>query len=140
MASELIVTNQIEIDASRDKVWEVLTHPDFIRLWDDVPESYSEGPLRLTSVMEWEGFSTMTVTEFDKPTKLTLNLYPANAELPPSDYDTAYSYFLKDKGGKTILSFVIGDFSSLPKGEDYYHATLEWIQTARLKIKELSEE
>jgi uncharacterized protein YndB with AHSA1/START domain len=140
MASKRIVKDQIEINASRDKVWEVLTRPDYIQVWDDLPENYSGGPLQLDSVVDWEGYSTMTVTEFDRPTYLKLNWLPVNVEGTPADFDTAYRYTLSEKSGKTILRFEVGDFSSLPKGEDYYRATLEWLQTAKVKIKELSEE
>jgi uncharacterized protein YndB with AHSA1/START domain len=140
MAKEtLIVKDKIEINASKEKVWDVLTNPDFIKLWDDIPENYSGGHLELNSVIEWEGYSKMTVTEFDKPNKLKMNLYLPKVELEPSQYDTNYIYFLTEINGKTILSFEIGDYSQLPKAKDYYDASLEWIQTAKQKIKELSE-
>ena len=82
MATEkLIVKDQIEINASKEKVWEVLTNPDFIRQWDDIPENYSGGHLQLNSVIEWEGYSKITVIEFDKPNKLKMNLYLPKVEL-----------------------------------------------------------
>lgn len=140
MPQKLTVKDHIEINASKDKVWDVLTNPDFIKQWDDIPENYSGGHLQLNSVIEWEGYSKMMVTEFDKPNKLKLNLYPFKVELAPSQYDASYIYFLTKKGGKTILSFEIGDFSTLPKGKDYYDASLEWVQTAKQKIKELAED
>ncbi len=47
---------------------------------------------------------------------------------------------MNEKDGKTILTFEIGDYSKLPKAKDYYDASLEWVQTAKQKIKELSEQ
>ncbi|MDL5511131.1 SRPBCC domain-containing protein [Arenibacter sp. M-2] len=136
---KLIVKDQTEINASKEKVWEVLTNPDFIRKWDDIPENYPGGYLKLGSIIEWEGYSKMTVTEFNKPSKLKMNLYLPKVELAPSAYDVNYTYFLNEENGKTTLRFEIGDFSPLPKAKDYYDASLEWVETAKKKIKELAE-
>jgi len=136
---KLIVKDQIEINASKEKVWEVLTNPDFIKQWDDIPENYPGGHLKLGSVIEWEGYSKMTVTEFDKPNKLKMNLHLPKVELEPAEYDVNYIYILTEKSENTTLSFEIGDYSKLPKAKDYYEASLEWVQTVKLKIKELSE-
>ena len=141
MATEkLIVKDQIEVNASKEKVWEVLTNPDFIKQWDDIPENYPGEHLELGSAIEWEGYSKMTVTEFDKPNKLKMNLYLPKVELEPTQYDANYIYLLNEKDGKTILTFEIGDYSKLPKAKDYYDASLEWVQTAKQKTKELSEQ
>jgi uncharacterized protein YndB with AHSA1/START domain len=139
MTKKAIVKDQIEINASKEKIWEVLTNPDFIRLWDDMPENYSSGHLRIGSIIEWKGYSKMTVTEFNRPSKLKMNLYLPKVELAPSAYDVNYTYYLNEENGKTILRFEIGDYSSLPKSKDYYEASLEWVETAKQKIKELAE-
>lgn len=136
---KFIIKDKIEINTTKDKVWDILTNPDFIKQWDDIPENYTGGHLQLYSVIEWEGYSKMTVTEIDKPNKLKMNLFLPNVELNPSQYDTNYIYFLSESNGKTVLSFEIGDFSQLPKAKEYYDATLEWVQTAKEKIKQLSE-
>lgn len=141
MATEkLIIKDQIEVNASKEKVWDVLTNPDFIKQWDDIPDNYPGGHLKLGSVIEWEGYAKLTVTEFDKPNKLKMNLYLPKVELEPTQYDVNYIYLLTEKDGKTIITFEIGDFSKLPKAKDYYDASLEWVQTAKQKIKELSEQ
>jgi uncharacterized protein YndB with AHSA1/START domain len=140
MATEkLIVKDQIEINASKEEVWEVLTNPEFIKQWDDIPESYSGGHLNLGSVIEWEGYSKLTVTQFDKGNNLSLKMYLPKVNLAPTEYDVKYKYTLTAANGGTILHLEIGDFSQLPKAKDYYDATLEWVQTAKLKIKELTE-
>jgi uncharacterized protein YndB with AHSA1/START domain len=137
---KLVVKDQIEINASKEKVWQVLTNPDFIKQWDDIPENYPGGHLKLESTIEWEGYSKMTVTEFNEPNRLKMNLYLPKVELEPSQYDTNYIYSLTEINGKVILSFEIGDYAKLPKAKDYYDASLEWVQTAKQKIKELSEQ
>ncbi|MBX2916896.1 MAG: SRPBCC domain-containing protein [Cyclobacteriaceae bacterium] len=136
---KLIVRDQIEINASKEKVWEVLTNPVFIKQWDDIPESYAGGNLKIGSVIEWEGHSKLTVTQFDKSNSLTLKMYLPKVNLAPTEYDVKYHYTLTAVNGLTILNFEIGDFSQLPKAKDYYDATLEWVQTAKLKIRELAE-
>jgi uncharacterized protein YndB with AHSA1/START domain len=114
MTEKLIVKDKIEINATKHDVWEVLTNPDYIKQWDDIPENYSGGHLQTNSVIEWEGYSRMTVTEFDKPNMLKLNLYPSKVDLAPSLYDASHTYSLVEKNGTTTLNFLIGDFSSLP--------------------------
>lgn len=139
MATTLLVRNQIEITASAERVWEVLTDPHFIKQWDDIPESYSGGHLKLESVLDWEGYSRLTVTAFEKPTLLSLKMYLPKVNLEPTSYNVAYSYQLNGDSEKTTLLFVIGDFATLPNAQDYFDSTLEWVETARLKIKELAE-
>lgn len=136
---KLIVRDQIEINASKERVWEVLTNPDFIKQWDDIPESYSGGYLKSGSSIEWEGYSKLTVTELDTSNKLRLKMYLPKVELDASAYDVSYLYTLTEDNNKTVLNFEIGDFSQLPKAKDYYDATIEWVQKAKQKIKELAE-
>jgi hypothetical protein len=136
---KLIVKDQIEINTSKEKVWEVLTNPEFIKQWDDIPENYAGGHLTIGSVIEWEGHSKLTVTQLDKSNSLTLKMYLPKVNLAPTAYDVKYRYALAEVNRGIILSFEIGDFSQLPKSKDYYDATLEWVQTAKLKIKELAE-
>ncbi|TGL22766.1 hypothetical protein EHQ47_08395 [Leptospira bourretii] len=134
----LKVVDQIFVNASKDKVWEILTNPKFIKEWDNIPENYSGGSLTLNTVIEWEGYAKMVVTEFDELKTLKLNLYLPKANLDPSEYDVSYKYFLSTNED-TVLKFEIGDFSPLPNSQDYYDSTVEWLNTAKVKIKELAE-
>jgi uncharacterized protein YndB with AHSA1/START domain len=135
----LIVKDQVEINASMEKVWEVLTHPDFIKQWDELPENYSGGSLKLNSVIEWEGYSRLTVTEFVKATRLKLSMFLPKVNLDPSTYDVSYRYLLTGEGSKTLLTFEIGDFSTLPNAQNYYDASLTFVEGAKKKIRELAE-
>ncbi|MCW7469127.1 SRPBCC family protein [Leptospira kanakyensis] len=134
----LKVIDQISINASIHKVWDILTNPQFIKEWDDIPENYSGGSLTLNTVVEWEGHARMVVTGFDELKTLKLNLYLPKVKLDPSDYDVCYQYTLT-KEEETVLKFEIGDFSPLPDAQDYYESTIEWLNTAKAKIKELAE-
>ncbi len=139
MAPQLIVKDQMEINASKASVWEVLIDPEFIRQWDDIPENYTGGHLQAGSTINWEGYSKMTVVHFSPEEQLSLKLFLPQVKLDPEDYNVRYSYTLSEKNGQTLLRFEIGDFSSLPNGKDYYDASLEWVETAKSKIKSLAE-
>ena len=136
----MIVKDQIEINASKEKAWEILINPEFIRQWDELPENYSGGQLKLSSVIEWEGYSRLVVTEFVKANKLKLSMFLPRVTLDASRYDVSYQYSLSGEGDSTILSFEIGDFSTLPNAQDYYDASLTFVQTAKGKIKSLAEQ
>ncbi len=137
---ELVVKEQIEITASKGKVWEVLTNPVYIKQWDDIPENYSGERLQLNSVLEWEGYSKLTVTALVNCQFLKLSMYLPKAGVDPTQYDVSYQYTLTENNGKTKLTIEIGDFSPLPTAIGYYEASLEWAETAKQKIKALSEQ
>ncbi|EKJ87614.1 hypothetical protein CLV96_2262 [Leptospira meyeri] len=134
----LKVADQISINAPIHKIWDILTNPKFIKEWDDIPENNSGEFLRLNSVIEWEGHAKMVVTEFDELKTLKLNLFLPKAKLDPSEYDVSYQYTLT-QNENIVLKFEIGDFSPLPNAEDYHESTIEWLETAKVKIKELAE-
>jgi hypothetical protein len=137
---ELIVKDQIEINASKEKVWEVLTNPDKIKQWDDIPENYQGGHLKLGSAIQWEGYSKLTVTEFHICSNLRLKMSLPKVNLKQSEYNVSYNYTLTGDSKKTVLKFEIGDFSPLPNSQNYHDTTKEWIVKARKKIKQLSED
>ncbi|MCE7063649.1 SRPBCC domain-containing protein [Dyadobacter sp. CY326] len=135
----LTVKEQIEIEAPMSKVWEVLIAPKYVRQWDDLPEGFGDYYLELGRVIEWSGRSRITVVECEPNETLKLSLYAEKWELPPASYDIAYTYKLSESGAGVVLELEIGDFASLPDGEDYYNASLEFAATALEKIKNLSE-
>ena len=136
---ELSVVDHITINAPASRVWKVLTLPNFIDQWDDIPDDFGDRPLQMGSVIEWKGFSRLTVTGFDPERFLKLKLYSPKWEAPPEQYDIAYSYSLAETDGHTKLSLIIGDFGVLPDGETYQDASLEFAEEALPKIKELAE-
>lgn len=140
MSQKLIATDQIEIEAPLEKVWQVLTHTKYIKQWDDLPEGFDEASLKKGSIIEWEGYSKMTVVEYDPKRCLKLSLYLPKVKLKPADYDVSYTYKLSTEDDLTILDIEIGDFSPLPEAQVYYETSVEFAETAAEKIKELAEE
>ncbi|MEH6680808.1 MAG: SRPBCC domain-containing protein [Sediminicola sp.] len=139
MEKELVVRDQIKINATPERVWEVLTKTEYYRQWDDVPEDFTGDSLQLDSVMEWKGYSKLTVVEYEPNKTLKLSLFlPKVAD--SISYDISYTYTIRScDEDKTLLGIQIGDFSPLPNAEDYYEASLEFFETAKDQIKTLAE-
>lgn len=137
---KLIVTDQIEIKASSERVWEVLTKTEYYKQWDDLPEHFQSERLEMGSIIEWEGYSKMTVTEYVPKKRFKMALFLPKVSLDPAEYDVSYLFLIKEEKENTLLSFKIGDFSPLPDGESYYEASIEFVETAKNKIKALAEE
>ncbi|PZR19895.1 MAG: hypothetical protein DI539_12505 [Flavobacterium psychrophilum] len=135
----LIVKNNIRIDASVTRVWEVLTKPEYIRKWDELPENFGDYQIHPMTVIEWPGYSTLKVVELALNEKLRYSLYvPAwNDE---SITTVGYTYTLSvDDDGYTWLGIEIGDFAILEEGMKYYDASVTFGETASHKIKALAE-
>ncbi|MFD1954925.1 SRPBCC domain-containing protein [Paenibacillus thailandensis] len=145
MNQRLIVHQEIEIDAPASNVWQVLVKPEFIKQWDDVPESFDEPELQLGSELVWhleeDEFTQLTVTELVPFKRLRTSLYVSNwepaEELGPDDI--GYLYELTEREGRTALSITVGDFGKLADGERYYEATIGFAEEASAQIKRLAE-
>ncbi|WP_221390943.1 SRPBCC domain-containing protein [Dyadobacter sp. NIV53] len=136
---ELIVKNEIIIDAPIAKVWEVLIAPKFIRQWDSLPQDFPDYYLETGMEINWSGNSKITVAEMLPHEYLKLSLFVYNWELGPSSYNIAYHYRLVSHDNHILLSIEIGDFGQLPDGQEYYDASVEFADKALNKIKLLAE-
>lgn len=143
MTQQLLVKDSITINAPAASIWHVLVQPWYVRQWDELPEDFGEDDLSLGSEILWRredgGYTKMTVTACETHRQLRLSLYSSSWEQPPSAYDIAYAFTLSSQSGSTLLSLTIGDFASLPDGQNYYEASVEFAVNALNKIKELSE-
>ncbi len=139
MNHPLIVSNSILIDTLPERVWEVLITPQFIKQWDALPVHFGEENLHHGTVIEWPGYSRLSVVICEPFKTLKLSLYDPGWKEPPSQYDIAYTYHLTEENSQTLLNITIGDFSALPDGEKYYEESLAFANAATLKIKELAE-
>lgn len=139
MEKSLIVKNNIRIDAPVTRVWEVLTKPEYIRQWDELPEDFGDYEIHPATIIEWPGYSRLRVVEFELNKKLRYSLYvPAwNDE---SITQVGYTYSLSvDDNGYTWLGIEIGDFAILSEGTKYHDSSMDFGKTASQKIKELAE-
>src|SRR5690554_2748763 len=108
------VTDKVLISAPKSKVWEVLTHTQYIKQWDDVPKTFTEDKIYMGAALHWEGHAKMTVTVFKEEEQLTQNLFLPKVDLPAEKYNVNYTYRLSENNGQTELEFEIGDFTPLP--------------------------
>jgi uncharacterized protein YndB with AHSA1/START domain len=138
-AQQLIAEDQVQINSPVSRVWDVIVRPEYIRQWDDVPENFEASSLVTGSVLEWPGSARLTVTVCDPRTHLRLAYHNSawNAQVD----GIAYEYELQESPNGSRLIARVGDWAKAPDGraQDYYHASIEFVQNALAKIKELAE-
>jgi uncharacterized protein YndB with AHSA1/START domain len=143
MAEQLIVSDEILIDAAPEKVWEILIDAQYVAQWDELPEDYPLGKMGEGSRVIWElpngGQSITTIIAAIPKKELKIALYVSNWEEKPKEGDVAYLYQLEEQGSRTLLKIRIGDFSFIKNGQNYYEASAEFAENAKMAIKKLAE-
>lgn len=139
MTKSLTVKGDVFIEASATEVWKTLTWSRYIRQWDHLPEDYGYASIQEGSVLDWAGYSKLTVTQYIDEQELFLSLYGAKWEKPESAYKIGYHYALTPEENGTRLTITIGDFSDLPDGDAYYEASEEFLEAALEDIKKIAE-
>lgn len=121
-----ISSSHVRIEASRDRVWAVLTDAEFVRQWQygsEVETDWGTGsPIRFTS--EWQGqrFEQWgTVLEVAAPEQLRYSLFAPRPDLEdrPENYFTM-TYRLETDEGATLLTIIQEDPREQP-GQDPDH-------------------
>lgn len=142
---KLTVEKAVEISAPVSKVWAVLTRPEFIRQWFYVPADFPEGDAELHSGSKilWtdsagEVYLEGTVTAFNPEKSFTTSLHDRSWKRPVKTGEVAYTYTLVPQEHGVVLSFVFGDLSVDPEGEQWRKAYQE--NDELQKIKELAEQ
>jgi uncharacterized protein YndB with AHSA1/START domain len=105
----------ITINATRQKVWDTLTKPELVKLWQygsDLKTNWKVGS-RIEFVAEWEDKTFKqwgTVLEFKPTDSLTYSLFAPRADLDdkPENY-FIMKYVLTEVNGKTKLEIIQED-------------------------------
>src|SRR5690606_3131586 len=143
MVMELTVRDEIMINASPSRVWEILVLPKYVAQWDELPENYPQQEMQLGSKVVWElpnnQKNITTIIEANKPHSLVISLPVTTWENTPRVGDVVYRYQLVDQEEGTLLKIEIGDFSLLKDGQMYYDASVEFAKKAKNTIKDLAE-
>ncbi|WP_339183832.1 SRPBCC domain-containing protein [Oceanobacillus sp. FSL W7-1293] len=143
MKKQLIVTEEITIHASLEKVWEVLTLPKYVAQWDELPEDYPSEPMTEGSKVVWDlpngEQSITTIIKAEKERELIIDLHGTGWKFKPEPGEVAYRYLLEPAGSHTKLVIEIGDFSLLDQGKDYYDASVDFAKESSNVIKALAE-
>lgn len=140
MNHDLIVKNYIQIDATPEKVWAVLTEPRYIRHWDKLPEDFGDEAVNAATEIDFPGYSKMKVSAFEPGRVIRYSLHISDYDLQAIP-DATYSYEINvDENGKTWLAINIGDFAVLLEDGKLYEESTIFGKTASMKIKELAEQ
>jgi uncharacterized protein YndB with AHSA1/START domain len=145
--AELFVSRSIEINTPPEKVWLVLTHPDFTKQWIGAFRAVGAivSAWRYGDPVLWKGLDGRvlvkgTVTALEPQKLLRFTVFDIHMKKEPKVLETdGITYALTDKDGHTILSVVQGDFGKVENGELHYKATLAVWKKALPMIKQLAE-
>lgn len=101
MVESFIVRDEILINQSPEKVWKVLTTPEYVAQWDDLPEDYPDEPMTRGSKVVWDhpngGKTVTTVIKEEEMQELIIDLYSSSWEVKPNIGEVAYKYMLEDQ-------------------------------------------
>ena len=127
MAKELIVKNEITINASALKVWDALTNPAQTKKYMFGCEAISDwkpgSPLLWKGV--WEGkemvFVKGTIVKIEPGKFLAYTTIDPNSTIEdiPENYLTV-TYSLSEKNGQTIFTVTQGNYATVAEGEKRY--------------------
>ena len=128
MQNPLLVKSEILINATAEKVWDVLTNPAQTKKYMFGCETVSDWKVgsELLWKGEWEGkamvFVKGIIEAIDPNKKLVYTTIdpnnPAIADVP-ENYLTV-TYLLEKQGDKTLLVVTQGDYSKVAEGERRY--------------------
>jgi uncharacterized protein YndB with AHSA1/START domain len=133
----LIVKQSIKINATPERVWEILTNARYIRMWGILPEDFGDYEITPATILNY-GHAKLNVARFELNQTLGYSLYMPIWEEQVNDIGYTYS-LTKDDDGATWLHTEIGDFTILVEGDKYYNDNKRFSQTASHKIKDLAE-
>ncbi|WP_141604005.1 SRPBCC family protein [Terrilactibacillus laevilacticus] len=146
----LFVNKSIEIQASKSRVWDILTKREFTDQWalefsSGGPQFHIESNWGLGDPVLWKGQDgettvegTVTVLELHKILRYTV-FDVRMVERPKVTEKDGITYLLDEKNGNTTLHILQGDFSAMTDGEKYHRLTEEIWDRVLPKIKILAE-
>lgn len=128
---KLIVTNSIHINATTNKVWDLLTNPAQTKKYMFGCETVSDW--NIGSTLLWKGnyegkemvFVKGNIVDIQPNKFLAYTTFdPNNPDLAdiPENYVTV-TYELKEENTGTLLTVTQGDFATVAKGEKRYKET-----------------
>jgi len=147
--SKLFVDKSIEISASDEKVWNVLTLPEYTSKWAiefaGGAEFYIESDWELDSHVLWKDKDGNVIVEGNvttiRPNEfLRFTVFDTSGERPPVTEEDGITYTIEQHNGVVTLRVLQGDFSAMPEGEKFYQMTAQVWDLVLPKVKELAEE
>jgi len=143
--TELFIHKSIEVNASADALWKVLTDNALIPqyMFGCVAETdWQPGsPLLWKGAADGKLYVKGQIVAVDPPHRLEYTcIDPNNSTIPdvPANYLTM-SYELRPHGAGSIFEIIQGDYSKVAEGHKRYEDTLKGDDYILKKIKELAE-
>lgn len=125
--SDLEIKNTITINAPTSKVWEVLTQPEYTKIYMYGCETVSDW--KVGSSLLWNGsyegvemtFVKGSIVEINPFSKLIYTVFDPNSTIEdiPENYLNV-TYELLEADGKTTLNVTQGDYNKVAEGERRY--------------------
>jgi uncharacterized protein YndB with AHSA1/START domain len=128
MDKKLIISNTIALDAAPEKVWAILTQPEWVKQYmfgcDLLTDWQIGGPFIFRSEYEGKQIDAVVgkLVEIVPHQKLVYTTFDPNSGYKdePWNYLTVV-YTLEEKNGGTVLTIEQGDFSGVENGEARYN-------------------
>lgn len=143
MEKKLMVQDNVQINTTPTNVWEVLTNPKYVAIWDELPEDYPTTHMTTGSKVIWDtpngDQSITTIIKALKEKELVIDLHGTGWQKKPQQGEVAYHFYIEENNDHILLSIEIGDFSLIENGQMYYDASVEFAEEAKQTIKDLSE-
>ncbi len=149
MSTSLIVSSSITINASTEKVWDLLTNPQQTKKYMFGCETVSDW--KTGSALLWKGvyegkemvFVKGTITDIKPGSFLAYTTIDPNSGIAdiPENYLTVTYTLEPGDSGATELTVTQGDYSTVGDGEKRYHETIAgggWMPILN-EIKKLAE-
>jgi uncharacterized protein YndB with AHSA1/START domain len=143
--SELVIRKKIEIAASPEKVWKVLTDNEFIKQY--MFNCYAETDWKPGSPLLWKGaadgklYVKGQVVAVDPPGRLVYTVIDPNSTIPdiPANYLTMSFTLTRRNNHGSVLEVEQGDFATVAEGQRRYKETLEGDDGVLQGIKKAAE-
>lgn len=140
METSLVVKHSIRINATPKRVWDILTKPQYVRQWQQLPEDFGDYDIHPATILNFAGQRRMDVVTYEINKNLRYNLFVPEWQQQGVQH-VGYDYTLAaDSDGYTWLGIEIGDFALLTERDTFFDESTAFGQTASQKIKELAEQ
>lgn len=147
---KLFVDKSIEINTPAEKVWEILTMPEYTTYWASEfssggPQFRLESEWKLGSPVLWKAQDGTVivegaVTSIEKNKLLRFTVFDVRSEERPKVTDEdGITFQLIGNSSKTTLHILQGDFSVMKDGEKYRDLSAEIWDKVLPIVKELAE-
>lgn len=146
MPLPLFTKDSVDIDAPLERVWEILTNPALIRQWWDMPMDFGDdSAITVGRKIVWKEKNGNpivegTVVSIDPQKSIVIGVRSlTDGPLAGDLKDFTHRYDLTPIPGKIQISFTLGDFAKIPKGEEHFEEARKFGGTELKKIREIAE-